>query len=200
VESTRISPFSFRSSDIGVVLDMMIHDLDLVLHLVGSKVARVDAIGVPVLGSHEDIANARITFEDGCVANVTASRVAMKKERKIRLFAPDCYASLDFAERKGRLYRLNPERKKLAGDLDRVDPKAFENPLAFVFGNLIQVEEIAMDDHEPLRLELESFVAAARSGDKPVVSGEDALAALELADRILDGIGSFRERSRSFID
>jgi len=200
VESTRISPFSFRSSDIGVVLDMMIHDLDLVLHLVGTEVEKVDAVGVPVLGRREDIANARITFQDGCVANITASRVAMKTERKIRIFAPDCYASIDFGERKGRLYRLGPDSERMRGEVDRIDPRSVPNPLAFVFGNLIQVEEIAMGDQEPLRAELEAFVHAVRTGERPIVSGEDGLAALVLADRILEKIGTFQERSRPFIE
>ena len=101
IECHRLNPFSFRATDVGVVLDLMIHDLDVILHFVGSKVARVDAVGVGILSRNEDIANARLTFENGAVANVTASRVAVQTMRKIRVFSPDSYISLDYERREG---------------------------------------------------------------------------------------------------
>src|SRR6266550_7320818 len=101
LEVTRISPMTFRSIDVGVVLDMMIHDIDIVLRLARSKVAKVDAVGVSVIGQVEDICNARLTFENGCVANVTASRLSLKTERKLRVFSADAYVSLDYAKKKG---------------------------------------------------------------------------------------------------
>lgn len=199
VECDRISPFSFRSSDIGVVLDLMIHDLDLILHFVRSEVERVEAIGISVLGLQEDIANARLVFANGCVANVTASRVSMKVERKIRLFAPECYASLDFGARQGAVYRRKGGPSEISGAIAGLDPKSIADPRAFLFGDFISAEQIAMDDHEPLLKEIEAFVASVRTGDRPVVSGEDALRALDLAGRILAEIRSFQERSEPYL-
>lgn len=199
VECARIAPFSFRSTDVGVVLDLMIHDLDLVLHLVQSEVKNVEALGVSVLGMKEDIANARISFENGCVANVTASRVSMKTERKIRLFAPTCYASLDFSGRQGYVYRRKGDAKQISDAIATIDPKSVIDPKAFLFGDFISAEQIEMDDHEPLKKELESFVQAVRTGETPVVSGEAAVKVLALAQRILDEIGQFQERSVEFL-
>jgi len=108
IECHRLNPFSFRATDVGVVLDLMIHDLDVILHFVGSRVERVDAVGVPILSEHEDIANARLTFANGAVANVTASRVAVQTMRKIRVFSPDSYISLDYGKREGVIFRKGP--------------------------------------------------------------------------------------------
>jgi len=199
VECDRISPFSFRSSDIGVVLDLMIHDLDLVLHLVRHDVERVDAVGVSVLGLAEDIANARLTFANGCVANVTASRVSMKTERKLRLFAPECYASLDFGARRGSVYRRKRDAAEIGGEVAGTDPRTVTDPKALVFGNFIEAETLPMDDHEPLGKEIEAFVTAVRDGSRPVVSGEDALRALGVAHRVLEEIRRFGRRSEEFV-
>ncbi|HLQ38176.1 MAG TPA: Gfo/Idh/MocA family oxidoreductase, partial [Planctomycetota bacterium] len=105
IESHRLAPFSFRSTDIGVVLDLMIHDLEIILHLVRSPVQNIDAVGVPVLSRGEDIANARIRFENGCVANVTSSRISPERMRKIRVFQEDAYLSLDYEKQSGEIYR-----------------------------------------------------------------------------------------------
>src|SRR5215207_9347708 len=105
IEVIRISPMTFRSIDVGVVLDMMIHDIDIVLKLARSPVARIDAVGVSVIGGHEDICNARLTFANGCVANVTASRLAMKTERKLRVFSSEAYVSVDYQKRYGVVAR-----------------------------------------------------------------------------------------------
>ncbi len=184
VEAHRISPFTFRSADVGVVFDMMIHDIDIVLHLVRDRVARVDAVGVDVLGKHEDIANARVSFAGGAVANLTGSRLALKTERKLRIFCEDAYISLDYQKKVGivitkdknlDLIKFARERNfESLADLAGVD-----------FGKMIQVEPLAIDDQDPLSAELEAFVHATRSRTPPPVSAADGLAAVELAEQIV---------------
>ncbi len=190
IEVRRVAPFSFRSADIGVVLDLMIHDLDICLALAGSSVARVDACGTPVLGIHEDVANARVEFKNGCVADITASRVAMKTERKIRLFCPDAYLSLDYALKSGVLYRkspkLTPEYVKSLAE----DAQTIKDLKGLVFGNLLTVEQIQMGDHDQLEMELKDFLTAVREGTSPMVPGRDALKAVEAAGMVLTSIGS----------
>lgn len=155
IESHRLSPFPKRSLDIGVVLDLMIHDLEIILHLVDSPVASVDAVGVPVLTRREDIANARVKFENGCVANVTASRISPERMRKIRVFQSDAYLSLDYQDQSGWIYRRD--------------------------GIEIKREEVEVEKDEPLKCELAAFVDCATQGQSPKVSGEHGAAALDLA-------------------
>jgi predicted dehydrogenase len=171
IESHRLSPYPFRSVEIGVVLDLMIHDLEIILHLVRSPVKSIDAVGVPVLSKREDIANARIRFENGCIANVTASRISPEKMRKIRVFQEDAYLSLDYQAQAGEIYRL------VDGQITR--------------------ESVAMEKEEPLKRELQSFVECARRGLQPVVSGPGATAALELAIEITEMIGAFVASQRN---
>jgi predicted dehydrogenase len=158
IEASRLSPFPGRSTDIGVVLDLMIHDLEIILHLVRSPVASVDAVGVPVLTTREDIANARLRFENGCVANITASRISTDRLRKIRVFQEDTYLSLDYMDQSGYLMRKGP-------------------------GGLVR-EEVEIEKREPLAVELAEFVACAREGRRPRVSGQEGAAALDLAIEI----------------
>jgi predicted dehydrogenase len=186
IEVTRISPMTFRSIDVGVVLDVMIHDIDIVLRLAGSSVDRVDAVGVSVIGPHEDICNARVRFTNGCVANLTASRLALKTERKLRVFSPDAYVSLDYQKKYGIVVRRS-------GNLDAVRDAAAKIRAGEVmdisqlnYADLVQVEELQIDDVEPARAQLESFIAAVRGEMAPVVSAEDGLAAVELATRIVE--------------
>jgi len=188
LECSRIAPFSFRSADVGVVLDLMIHDLDLVLHLAGSEPVRVDAVGVPVLTSREDIANARIEFANGCVANVTASRVATKVERKLRLFSEDAYMVLDFALKQGWVYRKSPGLTLEAVARLKAEAKSLADLKGLVFGDLLKVEPVPIDDHEPLVAELTSFLEAVRTRGRPVVSGEDGLRAVRLALQVVEAI------------
>lgn len=188
IECRRVAPFSFRSSDVGVVLDLMIHDLDICLALAASEVERVDACGTPVLGLKEDIANARITFTSGCVADITASRVATKTERKIRMFCPDVYLSLDYAKRSGVLYRKSP---KLTPEYVRSmidDPESITD--LSVFGNLVTVENLSMEDHDQLTVELTDFLGAVRENRPPTVTGRDGYRAVEVALQVLTAIGS----------
>jgi len=158
IEAHRLSSYPNRSTDIGVVLDLMIHDLEIILHLVRSPVKNIDAVGVPVLSKGEDIANARIRFENGCVANVTSSRISPERMRKIRVFQEDTYLSLDYERQSGEIYRRE------SGKITR--------------------DKVPIEREEPLKQQLVSFIECAGSGREPRVSGFQATAALELAVEI----------------
>jgi predicted dehydrogenase len=165
IEAHRLAPYPPprpglhpRGTEVSVILDLMIHDLELILHLVRSPVKAIHAVGVPVLSRSEDIANVRLQFENGCIANVTASRISPEKMRKIRLFLDNAYISLDYQAQSGEIYRLTP-----AG---------------------IQREEVPIEKGEPLANELRSFVRCVAERGNPVVSGEHAAEALRLAVRI----------------
>lgn len=177
IESHRLAPFGRRGLDVAVVLDLMIHDIDLVLGLAKRPVASVDAVGVPVLTPSVDIANARITFEGGAVANITASRVSRERMRKIRLFQPSGYLSLDLGSGTGEFLRLR-EGAVLAS------PEAVELGLE----GIIERIELRGDDREPLAAELEAFLSAVRGESELVVSGEDGRRALEVALEIVERI------------
>ena len=191
IESHRLSPFPARSTDIGVVLDLMIHDLDILLAFVKSRVEHIDAAGVRVLSGSEDIANARLRFANDCVANLTVSRVSPESLRKIRVFssgeAPS-YVSLDYREQKGYHYRLarddEPESsllKKLVAGRD--------NAIVSQFGSRRIVREpVPIQKEEPLKVELESFVQCVVERQEPMVSGESARQAIELALEITSQI------------
>jgi predicted dehydrogenase len=185
VAAERLSTYTFRSTDIGVVLDLMIHDIDLVLSLVPAAVAAVQAVGVSVFGGNEDIANARVEFDDGCVVNFTASRASFQASRKMRLYGSEGYASLDFATKQGTLIRpsdaLRRGELETAG-LDFTQPAAVKER---IFGTILGVEKYQGESREPLALEIEDFVRAARGEAPPMVSGDDALRAMRLADQVL---------------
>lgn len=199
ISCDRVSPFSFRSADIGVVLDLMIHDLDIALHLARSRVDSVEALGVPVIGRTEDIANARLRFASGGIALLTASRVSIKKMRKIRIFQRQGYISLDYNEKKALVYKKRPGFEFGEADLASVDPALPPEALqALVFSRYLEIEEVSMEG-EPLRLELESFARAVREGRPVEVTGAAALEAMEVADRIVATIGAglAAERART---
>jgi len=187
IEAQRISPFRFRSADIGVVSDMMIHDIDIILNLVKSNVANVHAVGVAVLGKHEDVANARIEFENGAVANLAGSRLALKTDRRLRVFSETAYLSLDYQTKSGisitrdaNLDIIKMAREKNLDDLSQ---------LANVdFGQMINVEPLHIDDVEPLRAQLESFLDSVVTRKAPVVTAEDGAAAVRLATQIVESI------------
>ena len=164
IEAHRLSPYPNRSTDIGVVLDLMIHDLEIILHLVRSPVQTIDAVGVPVLSRDEDIANARLRFENGCVANITSSRISPEQMRKIRVFQEDVYLSLDYQNQSGEMYR-----RTVAG---------------------LTKEDVEIEREEPLKRQLASFLECAATGRAPKVSGFQAAAALELAVEITKRINS----------
>ncbi len=191
IETQRVSPFRFRSADIGVVADMMIHDIDIVLHLVRSPVARVDAVGVSVLARHEDVANARVVFQNGAVASLVASRLAMKTDRRLRVFSETAYLSLDYQRKSGVAITrdANLDVLSLAKD-KRLEDLA---ELADVdFGQMVKVEPLVMDEVEPLRAELESFLESVRTNTPPAVSAEDGVDAVRLASDIVAAIQSHR--------
>ena len=167
VEAHRLSAFSPRSLDVDVVLDLMIHDLDIVLWLDGSDPVQVDAVGVPVLTSRVDIANARLRFASGLIANLTASRVSADRVRKFRVFAPRTYVSVDLAAREARIYRI-VDREGAPGQPE------------------IAVEQTPGNPEEPLRRQLSAFLESIQRGSPPRVSGEDGRRALALARTILD--------------
>ena len=182
IEATRLSPYPGRSLDVGVVLDVMIHDLEIILHLVRSPWVQVDAVGVAILSKREDIANVRIRFGNGCVANITASRISQDKLRKIRVFQPDAYLSLDYQKQEGYLLRLAGEGEKESTFLGKIFGLATDATIVTEFaGKRIVREPVAIDKDEPLKRELVSFVECARAGAQPKVSGREATAALELA-------------------
>jgi predicted dehydrogenase len=192
IEVHRVSPFSFRSADIGVVLDMMIHDLDVLLALVGREVVEVRAVGAALIGVHEDVASARLQFAGGCVANVTASRAALKTERKFRIFSPGSYLSLDFGGKSA--IKVTRSEKVSASSLgvDPASPGDLRRLAGQVsFADLLDVQRLPLDEEEPLRAELEAFVASVR-GAPPVVSGEEGCEAVALASRILEAIREHR--------
>ncbi len=164
VECHRLGPFSPRVKDVGVVLDLMIHDIDILLWLIKSPIKRIDAVGVNVLTDHEDIANARIVFENGAVCNITASRITANAVRKIRMFQTNAYISLDYIKQDAIIYK----RK---------------------FGKIIP-RQIDIKKEKPLQKEIASFLECVRSGEKPLASGEEGRQALSVALEILKNIKS----------
>ena len=169
IECHRLAPYKERGTDVNVVLDLMIHDIDIVETIVGAPIASIDAIGTAVFSDEIDIANARIRFENGCVANATASRVSLKTERKMRIFEDDAYISLDLQQK-----ILTVIRKRAAP----ITP-----------GQLpVSIEEQSLDQGDALKAEIESFLECVRTGRPPVVGGEAGLRALETAMRISEQV------------
>ena len=167
IESHRLSPFNLRANDVSVVLDLMIHDIDIILALVNSEVVKIDASGTAVLTKGTDIANARLTFANGCVANVTASRISMKLERKMRLFRPTSYASVDFQNRILQKYRTG-EKEMFPGVPE------------------ILSEEATFETSDALMAEIQQFVGCIQTGEQPLVTGEAARLALATAIQITE--------------
>ena len=163
IESHRLGPFQDRGTDVDVILDLMIHDIDILLDLVQSRVKELRAVGTPVISPNIDIANARIEFENGCVANVTASRVSLKKERKIRIFQPDTYITLDYQLQEVDIYRRVTEAN--------IAPR-------------ILMEKLKTEKDEPLRVQLEAFIRSVQNRSQPVISGVEGREALKVALKI----------------
>lgn len=192
IETHRLSPYPARSTDIGVVLDLMIHDLDVVLAFVKSPVTSVDAVGIPVLSASEDIANARLRFANGCVANLTVSRVSPERMRKIRVFSGGempSYISLDYRAQEGFIYRIARDgeeessilKKLLAAKLGVGRDSTIVSEFA---GKRIVREPVPIAKDEPLKLELQHFIQCVHAHHTPLVSGESAKRALDLAFEI----------------
>jgi len=188
IEVTRVSPYPFRSMDIGVVLDVMIHDIDIILSLAGSGVKKVDAAGVNVIADHEDICNARIVFENGCIANVTASRLALKTERKVRVFSRQAYLSLDYFRKEGIVIKTDPNVDVVKWVREHQEKQDFDFSQV-KWPELLHIEQLPIADAEPLKLEQQAFLdAVAGKLARPEVTAEEGLAALECAEKILAGI------------
>ncbi|MEM0914109.1 MAG: Gfo/Idh/MocA family oxidoreductase [Planctomycetota bacterium] len=197
IEVDRVSEMSFRSLDVGVVMDMMIHDLDIVLMLARSPLKKVEAAGVAVVTDHEDICSARLVFQSGCVANLTASRLALKTDRKLRVFSDTAYVSLDYAKRSGTVVRKTPGnvdtlkrvREMLAGggDLSGVD-----------YADLVEFDELTMEadgvSDDPLTAELGAFLDAVDGADggDVGVGGDAGVAAIEAAERVVEAVRAHR--------
>lgn len=192
IESHRLAPFSFRSTDIGVVLDLMIHDLDLVLGFVQSPIKSVEAFGGAVFTPAEDMASAIIKFENGAVAHLTANRVALKPMRKMRVFSKEGYVSLDFQNAQGMVVKKAPgwDFEKL--DMQSLDRAQMGDLWKFVFDGLLQVENLQLDSGNPLLDELREFVQCVRDRTAPTVTGEEGVAAVAAAEKVLAVIAENR--------
>lgn len=158
IEVHRLAPYKHEGTEVGVVLDLMIHDIDIILNIVASPLVEVQAVGIPVLSASEDIANARLRFENGCIANVTASRISFEKVRKIRVFQSNAYLSLDYQNQEGMIYRKEEGR--------------------------IVREKLPLEKDEPLKLEISSFLDCVRASRQPLVPGEHGRQALRVASEI----------------
>jgi predicted dehydrogenase len=174
VESVRIAPYQVRGTDVDVVLDLMIHDIDLIQFIAGSPIDRVEAVGAAVITDKPDVANARIRFQSGCIANVTASRTSLKVERKIRIFQQACYFSADLHQKSVSVYRKS---------------EGATGPL----GLPISIEQLVCDDGDALRLEIEAFLIAVRDGTPPLVSGADGQQALQTAIDIIAQVDAWTQ-------
>jgi predicted dehydrogenase len=191
IESHRLASFNPRGTDVAVILDLMIHDLDLILSLVKSKPAKIDASGVGVISDHIDIANARIQFENGCIANITASRISAKKMRKMRIFQQNAYISLDFIEGFSEIYYIPEENQVIYKD----------GTIAFSLGKIstgdtkkeIKYNKLQRTDINPLKYELSSFIDSVSAGVPPVIGGKEGLEALKLAKEVMGKIEEHAE-------
>src|SRR5258708_18191180 len=187
IETHRLSPYPARSTDIGVVLDLMIHDLDVVFGFVKSPVTSVDDVGIPVLSASEDIANARLRFANGCVANLTVSRVSPERMRKIRVFsggASTSYISLDYRAQEGFIYRIARDGEEESSLLKKLLYARDSTIVSEFGGKRIVRQPVPIAKEEPLKLELTDFIRCVRALHTPLVSGESAKRALDLAFEI----------------
>lgn len=193
IECDRIHPFSFRSVETSVVFDLMIHDIDLVLHLVDAPVERLDAAGACILSDTEDLASSRLTFTNGCMAVFKASRVAIQKSRKMRIFCEHSYVSLDYVARTGMRVSMREgfDRSKIDfKEMARLEETQGTLP---IFTRFLQIEQLQIPDEEPLKNELRSFCRAVATGEEPVVTGDHGLQAIEVASRIQEAIRESQE-------
>jgi predicted dehydrogenase len=184
----RIGGYTGRSSDVGVVLDLMIHDIDLLLALVSSPVTRVEALGVSVLGTPEDMATARVTFADGCIADLRASRLASTPSRRMHAWGPEGFANIDFARKHLTLMQPSPALCRHRSGQNPFDAATLATMKADLFGRHLQTMEYPGDGCDQLTAELKDFVRCVRTGSRPRASGEEGCAALLLASRILEAI------------
>jgi predicted dehydrogenase len=190
IEAIRRSGYTFRSTDIGVVLDLMIHDLDLVLALVQSPVVRVEALGISIFGKHEDVANARLVFENGCIASLSASRAAQTSARTMHVWSQRALATLDFSARSATVVRPSETLLRREFDVDSLTPEQRIYYRDHLLAEHLPTEEIEPQPCDQITAELEDFAASIRAGRAPRVSGEQARDAVAVAEAILASIAT----------
>jgi len=196
IECERHGTFTGRSTDIGAVLDLMIHDLDLLLDLVGGPVVEVSAVGATVFGGHEDLANARLRFASGCIAHVTASRMSPNPKRKLRVWAPEGYAGIDYKSRQLTLVQPSDELRRRGTELTDIDPARRPTLQDQMFTRYLQTLNLDCDRGDQLTSELEHFVQCVRTNSRPRVRGEEGRDALGLATRVLESMNKHRWENR----
>jgi predicted dehydrogenase len=196
VEAVRAGGYTCRSVDVGVVLDLMIHDIDLILSLVGSEVVDVEAIGVAIFGPHEDIAHARLRFANGCVANLNASRTSYEACRKMHVYADNGYAGIDFGSASAKIVR--PSEKVIRGEVDvaSFDSDQKQHLRENLFTEFLPLEEVQVEDRNAILDEQHDFVISIRTGQRPQVTGQQGRDALAVAERILEQIAVQRRLMR----
>jgi predicted dehydrogenase len=197
VECERHGPFTGRSTDIGAVLDLMVHDLDLLNALDGSAVVDVEAMGITVFGGQEDLVNARLRFASGCVAHVTASRISQTPKRRLRIWAAEGYAGIDFMQGRLALVQPSDELRRHGITLAHLDPARRGALKDEIFTRyLLAHDEVCTAAEDQLTRELRHFVDCVRTGSRPRVSGEDGLAAVSLATRVLESLRAHQWEGR----
>jgi len=196
IEATRASGYTCRSVDVGVVLDLMIHDIDLTLSLVGSEVVDVEAMGVAVFGPHEDMAHARIRFANGCVANLNASRTSYEACRRMQVYADNGYAGIDFGSASAKIVR--PSEKVVRGEIDvlGLDADQKQHLRENLFTEFLPLEEVQVEERNAILDEQHDFVISIRTGQRPQVTGQHGRDALAVAERILEQIAVQRSLMR----
>ena len=192
IEGLRAGPYSGRSTDIGVVMDLMIHDLDLVLSLVRSEITNISASGIAVVGAHEDLAEARIEFASGCIASLRVSRLATQASRRMQVFATDSYASIDFSASEVQIIKASEQVINREVSLDELSPAERMAAKESIFGGLLQIETISAPSRNAILDEQNDFALSIRSGVSPAVTGEDGYLAVDAASRVLEAIAEHR--------
>jgi predicted dehydrogenase len=190
IDAVRTSPFTFRSTDVGAVLDIMIHDIDLVLSLVKSPLRKVDALGASVVGGHEDVANARLEFESGCVASLSASRVSYESVRRMHVWSPEGFVAVDFATRTATTVRPSETLLRRQFNVDALTPEQLEYNRAHFAEEHLPREQQTFDAVDALALEIDDFVESIRTPRQPRVTGEAGRDALAVAEKILARINT----------
>ncbi len=189
IEANRIAPFTPRGSDVPVVLDLMIHDIDVILSLMRSRVKNIKAVGIPILTNDIDIANAKIEFENGALANITASRISLKRERKIRFFQKNMYISLDYQKKDVQVVKKSVE-------IEQVMKEIMSGKRQPDISELYNRQKLEIIEKEPLKSELENFVDAIQNNKRPIVNGQDGYEALRVAFLIMKDIEKNRKESK----
>ena len=194
IECLREGPFSFRSTDIGAVLDLMIHDIDLALSLAGAPLCGVEAVGQSVLGKREDVVHARLRFADGCIADLHASRVAPAPSRQLKIQSAERFAAVDLNARTATITHLDPRLVRGEVDVETMDAAAKSNMKEAIATQWLRVERLEVAPRDAITAELQDFAAAIRTGRRPTVSGVDGLEAVRAAEQILAALDSAKER------